>query len=237
MTGGQPSTPGQPSGLFPERFIHLGGDEVNTQCWTQSATISRWLSAHQMTADEGYAYFVKRAASIALAQGRRPVQWVEVFDHFGTALDKKTVVHVWKEKSTLTSVVGAGYNALINNSPGADSWYLDHLDIDWSAAYGNEPCEDIASASQCALVLGGQGEMWGETVDGSDIEQTVWPKLGAIAERLWSPREAISDTNAAHERMQAFRCLLNRRGIAAAPVNNPRARTAPPGPGSCFEQR
>ena len=78
-----------------------------------------------------YAYFVKRAASIAISQGRRPVQWVEVFDHFHSQLDKKTIVHVWKDKSTLTEVVAAGYNALINNSPGDDSWYLDHLDIAW----------------------------------------------------------------------------------------------------------
>ena len=80
-----------------------------------------------------YAYFVKRAASIAISQGRRPVQWVEVFDHFHSQLDKKTIVHVWKDKSTLTEVVAAGYNALINNSPGKDSWYLDHLDVAWKA--------------------------------------------------------------------------------------------------------
>ena len=34
----------------------------------------------------------------------------------------------------------------------------------------------------------------------------------------------------------SFRCLLNRRGVAAAPVDNPMARTAPPGPGSCLGQ-
>jgi hexosaminidase len=37
--------------------------------------------------------------------------------------------------------------------------------------------------------------------------------------------------------LQAFRCLLNRRGIRAAPVNNANARSAPPGAGSCYEQR
>ena len=36
--------------------------------------------------------------------------------------------------------------------------------------------------------------------------------------------------------MRAFRCLLNRRGVAAAPVDNLDARTSPPGPGGCFEQ-
>lgn len=60
---------------------------------------------------------------------------VEVFDHFGTKLDNRTIVHVWKDKSTLNAVVAAGYNALINNSPGSNSWYLDHLTITWDQVF------------------------------------------------------------------------------------------------------
>ena len=99
---------------------------------------------------------------------------MEVFDHFGSSLPKEVIVHVWKDKSTLVPVVEAGYDALINNSPGSDSWYLDHLNIKWDACYGNEPCSAITDDKLCAKhVLGGQGEMWGETVDTSDFEQTV----------------------------------------------------------------
>ncbi len=87
-----------------------------------------------------------------------------------------------------------------------------------------------------AHVLGGHGEMWGETVDTSDLQQTVWPRLAAIGERLWSSR-SMTDAKAALPRIEQFRCLLNRRGVAAAPVNNPNARTSPPGPGSCLQQR
>lgn len=225
--------------LMKDNYVHLGGDEVDTSCWSKTPSIASWLSEQNMTADEGYAYFVKRAAEIVLQQGHRPVQWVEVFDHFGAQLDKKTVVHVWKAKSTLNAVVAAGYNALINNSPGADSWYLDHEKIKWDAIYGNEPCADIPDASQCALVLGGQGEMWGERVDVSDLEGTVWPRLAAIAERLWSPRAATDAALAsgdAERRLEVFRCLLNRRGIGAAPVSNSQARSGPSGPGSCYSQ-
>ena len=77
--------------------------------------------------------------------------------------------------------------------------------------------------------------MWGETVDASDLGQTVWPRLAAIAERLWSPRPAAALADAL-PRIEYFRCLLNRRGVRAAPVRNPKARSAPPGPGSCLEQ-
>ena len=139
-------------------------------------------------------------------------------------------------------------------------------------------------------VLGGHGEMWGETVDASDVEQTVWPKLAAIAEKLWTPRAATQarrlassctlfltpalplrpslpersserrrisrwsagvkitknvccravaaqNASAALPRLFSFRCLLNERGVAAAPVTNAEARAAPSGPGSCYEQR
>ena len=76
---------------------------------------------------------------------------------------------------------------------------------------------------------------WGETVDGSDIEQTIWPRMAAIAERLWSPQH-VNDTTAAEPRYAYFRCLLNQRGVAAAPVNNAEGRQSPSGPGSCYNQ-
>jgi len=57
--------------------VHLGGDEVDTSCWTKTPAIAAWLTAQNMTADDGYAYFVKRVAEIAIAQGHRPVQWCE----------------------------------------------------------------------------------------------------------------------------------------------------------------
>ena len=59
--------------------------------------------------------------------------------------------------------------------------------------------------------------------------------MGAIAERLWSPRN-ISDPDAATARYSAFRCLLSRRAVRAAPAKNAKARSAPPGPGGCYDQ-
>lgn len=101
--------------------------------------------------------------------------------------------------------------------------------------YTQEPCNGIPDTQCNTLMLGGGGCMWGETVDTSDIMQTIWPRMGAIAERLWSPRE-LTSADAATERYKAFRCLLNRRGIAAAPALNSGARKSPPGPGSCYAQ-
>ena len=54
--------------------------------------------------------------------------------------------------------------------------YLDNLAVTWDKVYLNEPCAGVPD-NLCPLVLGGHGEMWGETVDASDIEQTVWPRL------------------------------------------------------------
>mmetsp|Transcript_36858 Transcript_36858/g.110490 ORF Transcript_36858/g.110490 Transcript_36858/m.110490 type:complete len:510 (-) Transcript_36858:186-1715(-) len=230
---------GASSSLFPDEFFHLGGDEVNTGCWTKDSEISAWLKSKNMSADDGYAYFVHRASSIAISNGRRPVQWSEVYDHFKTRLDKETIVHIWKSVTNVTEVAADGYDILINVGDSPNNWYLDHLKVPWDKVYENDPCSNIPvdRPDLCSKVLGGHGEMWGETVDASDIEATIWPRAAAIAERLWSPREKTSDAKAAQHRIEAFRCLLNARGIGAAPVNNAEARSAPNGPGSCFDQR
>ncbi|RZR95614.1 hypothetical protein BHM03_00024463, partial [Ensete ventricosum] len=55
-------------------------------------------------------------------------------------------------------------------------------------------------------------------------------------ERLWTPLDKLAkDPRQATGRLARFRCLLNQRGVAAAPVAGP-GRAAPLGPGSCYKQ-
>lgn len=220
------------SGLFFENLMHLGGDEVDTTCWTITPSVQAWLTAHNYTADQGYEYMVSHAQAIAHAYGRDVVGWEEIWDHFGTQLNPSTIIQQWLPGSTIgPEVVAAGYRLLWSTD---GVWYLDGLDTTWQEMYLAEPCTNITSTQE-HLVLGGEGCMWGETVDTSDFEQTVWPRMGAIAERLWSARN-VTDVDTALPRLEWFRCLLNRRGIAAAPVTNAEARESPSGPNSCLYQ-
>ncbi|KAI4339206.1 hypothetical protein MLD38_024170 [Melastoma candidum] len=116
---------------------------------------------------------------------------------------------------------------------------LDHLDVPWGKVYSAEPLEGITDPSKQNLVLGGEACMWGETADPSNVLQTIWPRAAAAAESLWSKQEAIPTTNLnmiAPPRLHYFRCLLNSRGIQAAPVTNMMARSKPYGPNSCYDQ-
>jgi len=221
------------AGLIPDNMMHLGGDEVDTACWASTPAVQAWMSAKNFTTDDTYKFMVQSVQAIAHAQGRDVVGWEEIWDHFGTELDITTVIHQWIPGSTIAQNATAhGYRVLWSTD---GVWYLDGLGTTWQTMYSQEPCTGIPDDLCEKYVLGGGGEMWGETVDTSDLQQTVWPRLGAIGERLWSPR-AVTDTTAAAPRFAAWRCLLNRRGVAAAPVNNANARTSPPGPGSCFDQ-
>ena len=213
--------------------MHIGGDEVNTACWTKTPEVAAWLKAKNMTADQGYAYFSGRVSNIVLSMGKSVTGWEELWKHFGTKLDKKTIIQQWLPGSTIVKdATAAGYRVIWSTD---GVWYLDGLGVTWEKMYVQEPCS-LVTADVCEkLVLGGGGEMWGETVDASDFQNTVWPRMAAIAERLWSPR-TVTDTTAAAPRISYFRCLLNHRGIGAAPTKNSRARESPPGPGSCYDQ-
>ena len=167
-------------------MMHLGGDEVDTSCWTETPDVNNWLIANNLTADQGYEYFVTRAQAIAHAYGRDVVGWEEIWDHFGTQLDPSTIIHQWLPGSTIgPAVVEAGYRLLWSTD---GIWYLDGLEVSWQTMYTAEPCTGIPD-NLAHLVLGGEGCMWGETVDTSDILQTIWPRQAAIAERLVSPSE------------------------------------------------
>ncbi|KAK9684149.1 hypothetical protein RND81_10G190000 [Saponaria officinalis] len=222
--------------IFPFELFHMGGDEVNTDCWNTTAHIKRWLTDNKMTTKDAYQYFVVKAQEIAILNNRTPVNWEETFINFPSKLNPKTVVHNWLVSGICPKAVAKGFRCIFSNQ---GVWYLDHLDVPWQPVYNAEPLEGISDAAQQELILGGEVCMWGENGDTSDVQQTIWPRAAAAAERLWSSREATSSGNINQTvlpRLHYFRCLLNMRGVQAAPVTNFYARRPPIGPGSCYDQ-
>uniref|UniRef100_A0A0D9YIH5 Beta-hexosaminidase n=1 Tax=Oryza glumipatula TaxID=40148 RepID=A0A0D9YIH5_9ORYZ len=218
------------SKVFKFKFVHLGGDEVNTSCWTATPHIKKWLDDNQMNVSDAYRYFVLRSQKLAISHGYDVINWEETFNNFGDKLDRRTVVHNWLGEDVAPKVVAAGLRCIVSNQ---DKWYLDHLDATWEGFYTNEPLKGIDDPEQQSLVIGGEVCMWGEQIDASDIEQTIWPRAAAAAERLWTPIEKIAeDPRLVTSRLARFRCLLNQRGVAAAPVAG-YGRTAPYEPGPC----
>jgi hexosaminidase len=174
-------------------------------------------------------------------------------------------VHVWKAPQTLATVVNAGYRAIFSNgfpfnktsSSATESrarWYLDSMETTWIDMYTNEPCVVVdnskgLAAGRCEeVVLGGEGAMWTEKVDPSNLMSVVWPRLAAIAERLWSDRiEWPSEADvlslvrtpaiqSAMTRIAAFRCVLLQRGIASGGTRTQTAVKKMHGPASCLDQ-
>ncbi|KAK3005804.1 hypothetical protein RJ639_016270 [Escallonia herrerae] len=221
---------------------------ANIKFWPKSR-----LQEHNMTAKDAYQYFVLRAQEIAISKDWTPVNWEETFNTFATKLNPRTVVHNWLASDLISiysfessnqrlgpgvcpKAVAEGFRCIYSNQ---GVWYLDHIDVPWDSFNNAEPLEGINDASEQELVLGGEVCMWSEVIDTSNVQQTIWPRAAAAAERLWSTRGSISSGNTtatALPRLQYFRCLLTRRGVQAAPVTNKYARSVPNGPGSCYEQ-
>ncbi|KAL3838106.1 hypothetical protein ACJIZ3_022697 [Penstemon smallii] len=222
--------------IFPFELFHLGGDEVHTDCWNSTPHVNQWLQDHEMTGKEAYQYFVLKAQEIAISLNWTPVNWEETFNTFASRLNPRTVVHNWLGSGVCPKAVAQGFRCIFSNQ---GVWYLDHLDVPWDTVYNAEPLEGITDASEQKLVIGGEVCMWGETADASNVQQTIWPRAAAAAERLWSSKESESSGNltlTVLPRLEYFRCLLTRRGVQAAPVTNFYARSPPTGPGSCYYQ-
>ena len=76
--------------------------------------------------------------------------------------------------------------------------------------------------------------MWSESVDATNVDTSIWPRSCAIAERLWSAYPAppypqpgeLPDVSAdVAARIEAQRCRMVRRGIAAGPTQPQTAAT------------
>jgi len=193
--------------VFPDGYIHLGGDEVSFQCWKSNPNITAWMKKNNMEGD--YAKLeqthIQKVINISTEVGFSYIVWQEVIDN-GIKANEDTVVEVWlpPNDKELEKVTGMGYKALLSGP-----WYLDYISYgkDWENYYKYEPLNFNGTVEQKKLVLGGEACLWAEYVDSTNILSRLWPRASAVAERLWS-QEEVNDVDEATPRLHQHRCRM-----------------------------
>lgn len=82
---------------------------------------------------------------------------------------------------------------------------------DWKKVYDND-FRDFDDKYRMQI-LGGEAALWSEQVDHLSLDDRTWPRLSALAERLWT--DPTTDWQQAVSRMYVHRERLVENGLAA----------------------
>jgi hexosaminidase len=191
--------------LFPDKYWHIGGDEVDGTAWLANPRIQAFEKRHGMKDNAALqVYFNQRLSRILRKHGKKMMGWDEVIN---PDLPKDTVVQSWQGAESLAMTAKQGYDSILS-AP----YYLDKM-FPTSTYYAGEPLPEDTNLTptEAAHILGGEVCVWGELVSEENIESRTWPYAAAVAERLWSPRE-VNNVQDMYRRLDIVSARLEEAG-------------------------
>jgi hexosaminidase len=197
---------GEMASLFPDAYMHIGGDEVTPRQWNASAPVQDFIYRNTLAGAHGIqAHFNKRVNQIFTRHGKKMIGWDEIQS---PDLPKNILIESWRGPKALADNARKGYDGIL-----ANGYYLDLL-FPVADHYLNDPvpADSTLTPEQRAHILGGEACMWSEFVSPETIDSRIWPRLAAIAERLWSPAE-VRDLPDMYRRLEIESVRLGALGM------------------------
>ena len=194
------------SSIFPDAYVHIGGDETPAPDWKTNPRILAFMKAHQLKDNDSLqAYFNTRILKMVARLHKHMMGWDEVLT---PGLPKDVVVQSWRGEASLMKGAKLGYEGVLS-AP----YYLDGM----RPAGVHYVADPLPSSSDLTpderkLVLGGEVCMWGEHVYEKTIDSRIWPRTAAIAERFWSP-ENVRDVDDMYRRLEPMSVELENLGL------------------------
>ncbi len=169
--------------LFPDEYMHIGGDENNGKQWDENSKIQKFMNDQNLKNNHDLqAYFNGRVLSILTQLNKKMVGWDEIYE---ANIPKEIAIQSWRGKESLYQIAKDGYPGLLSNG-----YYLDKV-YRAKAYYENNPlpADNKLTEAERKNILGGEATMWSELVNEKTIDSRIWPVTAAIAERLWSTND------------------------------------------------
>lgn len=183
--------------LFPSQYVHIGGDEASKIWWRKDAATQQMMKANNLKDENALqSYFINRIEKFVNSKGKTIIGWDEILDG---GLAPNAVVMSWRGEKG--GIAAAKVKQKVIMTP-EEKLYLNHkqfMNDDSLAAnkflpletvYNYEPVPGELNAEQAKYIWGAQGNLWSEYVSNpAKIEYMLFPRLDALSEILWSPKQ------------------------------------------------
>ncbi|MCQ2287924.1 MAG: beta-N-acetylhexosaminidase [Muribaculaceae bacterium] len=185
-------------GLFPGRYIHVGGDECAPRWWNESQATQQYMRDHDIKdAHALQTHFMRHVQQVCRAHGKQVIGWdggAEGMDpedgiimswHVRPNMPRERIdtTHRWINASGryfyFTSREDSTQREL---APGQDRGYT----LPVKTVYESQVMPDSASVQAQGNLMGLEGCCWTEySPDPWKVEKMVFPRIAALAEKAW----------------------------------------------------
>ncbi|MBN2579340.1 MAG: beta-N-acetylhexosaminidase [Pirellulales bacterium] len=180
--------------LFPDKYIHVGGDEVDKSDWAKCPKCQQRMKGEGLKdVNELQSYFIKRIEKFLNQHHRTMIGWDEILEG---GLAPNAVVMSWRGVEGGIVAANAGHDVVM--TPGTHC-YLDHYQAKEGEpkaiggysplqhVYNYEPIPPGISAEKTKHVLGAGGNLWSEFFPNyAHVQYMAYPRACALAEVTWS---------------------------------------------------
>jgi hexosaminidase len=190
--------------IFPSRYVHIGGDEADKTKWKTSDEIQARIKELGLKDEhELQSWFIRQMDAFLTSHKRRLVGWDEILEG---GLAENAVVMSWRGTAGGIAAARAGHDVVMaptgntyldyaqSHDPGEPVGQPTVLPLD--KVYAFDPVPDELEPAFAKHVLGGQAQVWTEYMaDAKAVEYMAFPRLTALAEAVWTPKDRKDYTN------------------------------------------
>jgi len=182
--------------LFPSKYIHIGGDEVNKSNWRKCASCQKLMHEKHLTLNGLQSYFVNHFDRYLKSKGRKLIGWHEILQG---KLSPTASIMYWGGEDGVKRLLDKGhpvvlttgsvlyfdhYQSLSDNEPKAFGGYAPLKKV-----YDYKPLPKGATPAEASLLLGVQANVWTEYMPNTKhVEYMVFPRIAALAEIAWQQK-------------------------------------------------
>jgi hexosaminidase len=191
------------AGLFPSKYIHIGGDECKKADWKLCDLCNKKIAENSLKdVDELQSYFVSRISKQISALGKTLIGWDEILSGKGTP---DAIIMAWRRNRYTPEVDAPRTGHKTIQASYTDSYISQRqgpLELEpegpnkvlpISKVYAYEPIPAKLTPQEAKLVLGTEACLWGETTPTPEhCEYMLYPRVLANAEVGWS-NPAVKD--------------------------------------------